>query len=85
MDGFFYDYGYDIKSPSYALLNVAVGRDFGPWSVKIWGRNVLDEEYFVRGFFFGDRPPDFANELYTRLGDPSQYGVTLRYAMSAGR
>ncbi|HET8699996.1 MAG TPA: TonB-dependent receptor, partial [Gammaproteobacteria bacterium] len=79
MDGFFYDYGYDIKSPSYALLNVAMGRDFGAWSVKLWGRNVLDKEYFVRGFFFGNRPPDFAPELYTRLGDPRQYGVTFRY------
>jgi outer membrane receptor protein involved in Fe transport len=79
MDGFFYDYSYDIKSPSYALLNVSAGRDFGPWSVKLWGRNVLDKEYFVRGFFFGNRPPDFTPELYTRLGDPRQYGVTFRY------
>jgi len=79
MDGFFYDYGYDVESPSYGLLNLAAGRDFGPWSVKIWGRNVRDQEYFVRGFFFGNRPPDFNAELYTRLGDPRQYGVTVRY------
>lgn len=81
MDGFFFDYGYDVKSSSYSLTNVSVGRDFGPWSVRLWGRNVFDEEYAVRGFFFGNRPPDFPEELYLRLGDPRQYGVTLQYRM----
>jgi hypothetical protein len=31
----------------------------------------------VRGFFFGNEPPDFPNTLYTRLGDPRQVGVTF--------
>jgi outer membrane receptor protein involved in Fe transport len=79
MDEFFFDYGYDQKSSSYTLTNLSVGRDFGPWGVRLWSRNALDEEYFVRGFFFGNRPPDFAAELYTRLGDPRQYGVTVTY------
>jgi iron complex outermembrane recepter protein len=44
-------------------------------------RNALDERYAVRGFYFGDRPPDFPNELYTRLGDPRHYGVTVKYQL----
>jgi outer membrane receptor protein involved in Fe transport len=79
MGAFFYDYGYDIKSKSYALTNLRVGRDWGRWSASLWGRNVLDERYTVRGFYFGNEPPDFPNKLYTRLGDPRQYGVTVRY------
>jgi len=79
MGAFFYDYGYDIKSHPYTLTSLRVGRDWGRWSAALWGRNVLDERYTVRGFYFGNEPPDFPNKLYTRLGDPRQYGVTVRY------
>jgi outer membrane receptor protein involved in Fe transport len=79
MGAFFYDYGYDIKSKAYALTNLKVGRDWGRWGASFWGRNVFDTRYFVRGFYFGNEPPDFPNKLYTRLGDPRQYGFTLRY------
>ncbi len=37
-----------------------------------WGRNVFDEDYTTRGFFFGNEPPDFTNKRYTQLGEPRQ-------------
>ena len=40
-------------------------------------RNVLDEIHAVRGFYFGNEPPDFPNERYTRQGDPRQLGVNF--------
>jgi len=79
MDEFFFDYGHDQESKPYALTNLRVGREWGPWSVSLWARNLFDKEYFVRGFFFGNEPPDFAAALYTRLGDPRHYGLTLSY------
>jgi outer membrane receptor protein involved in Fe transport len=81
MDEFFFDYGHDQRSSAYGLANLSVGRDFDAWSVKLWARNVFDEEYFVRGFYFGNEPPDFPATLYTRLGDPRHYGITLSYAL----
>jgi iron complex outermembrane receptor protein len=33
----------------------------------------------VRGFYFGNEPPDFPAALYTRLGDPRHYGITVKY------
>mgnify|MGYP001217581752 CR=1 FL=1 len=50
------------------------------WSIELWGRNLFDERYPVRGFYFGNEPPDFPSTLYLRWGDPRQLGVTLRYA-----
>jgi outer membrane receptor protein involved in Fe transport len=79
MDEFFFDYGHDEQSRRYSLANLRVGREWGAWSASLWVRNLLDKEYFVRGFFFGNEPPDFIGERYTRLGDPRHYGVTLRY------
>jgi outer membrane receptor protein involved in Fe transport len=79
MDEFFFDYGHDQQSQSYTITSLRVGREWGAWSAALWARNLLDEEYFVRGFFFGNEPPDFADELYTRLGDPRHFGVTFKY------
>jgi outer membrane receptor protein involved in Fe transport len=79
MDRFYYDYGFDERSKPYALANLRVGRDWARWGATLWVRNLFDKQYFVRGFFFGNEPPDFPSELYTRLGDPRHYGVTLTY------
>jgi hypothetical protein len=46
--------------------------------VHTWLRNALDERYALRGFYFGNEPPDFPARLYLRLGDPRQAGVTAR-------
>ena len=81
MDEFFYDYSHDQMSEPYEIANLSVGRDSDSWSFKLWARNVLDEEYFVRGFYFGNEPPDFSPELYTRLGDPRHYGITVTYRL----
>ena len=79
MDEFFFDYGHDQVSEPYGLANLSVGRDWDAWSVKLWARNLFDEDYRVRGFYFGNEPPDFPATLYTRLGDPRHYGVTVKY------
>jgi len=76
-DEFYFDVSHDQKSTSYILANARVGYQGDTWSVNLWARNLFDEEYAVRGFYFGNEPPDFPNVLYTRLGDPRQIGVTF--------
>jgi outer membrane receptor protein involved in Fe transport len=81
MDEFFFDYSHDEASQPYGLANFSVGREFESWSLKLWARNVFDEDYSVRGFYFGNEPPDFPPTLYTRLGDPRHYGITLSFEL----
>jgi outer membrane receptor protein involved in Fe transport len=76
-DAFFYDVSHDQKSQSYELANARIGYDAESWSVQLWARNLFDTDYAVRGFFFGNEPPDFPATLYTRFGDPRQVGVTF--------
>ena len=76
-DAFFYDVSHDQKSQSYELANARVGYDAESWSLQFWMRNIFDKDYTVRGFFFGNEPPDFPATLYTRFGDPRQFGVTF--------
>ena len=76
-DAFFYDVSHDQKSQSYELANARIGYDADTWSVQLWARNLFDKDYTVRGFYFGNEPPDFPAALYTRFGDPRQVGVTF--------
>ena len=45
----------------------------------LWGRNIFDETYTVRGFYFGNEPPNYPDKLYTQRGEPRQVGMTARY------
>ncbi len=76
-DKFYFDVTHDRESKAYELVNARVGYDAERWSVNVWARNLFDNDYAVRGFFFGNEPPDFPATLYTRLGDPRQLGMTL--------
>jgi outer membrane receptor protein involved in Fe transport len=77
IDEFYFDFSHDLKSRPYELVHARAGYEADRWSVTVWGRNLFDEEYAVRGFYFGNEPPDFPNTLYTRLGDPRQFGATV--------
>ena len=76
-DEFFYDVSHNEKSQAYELTNARIGYEAGNWSLQLWARNLFDEDYAVRGFFFGNEPPDFPPALYTRFGDPRQLGVSF--------
>ena len=76
-DEFYFDVSHNQSSQSYELLHARAGYEGDNWVVHIWGRNLADKDYAVRGFFFGNEPPDFPTTLYTRLGDPRQLGVTI--------
>jgi outer membrane receptor protein involved in Fe transport len=76
--GFYFDTSHDQHSDSRFLANLRAGYEAERWSIYAWGRNIFDERYPVRGFYFGNEPPDFPAELYLRWGDPRQLGVTAR-------
>ena len=76
-DEFYFDVSHDQQSEPYALLNARAGFAGENWLVYMWGRNLTDEYYAVRGFYFGNEPPDFPPTLYTRAGDPRHFGMTI--------
>ncbi len=79
VDSFYFDISHDQESGSYQTVNLRVGKAWGDWAVSAWARNLTDEDYFTRGFYFGNEPPWFEPTLYTRFGDPRSYGLTLAY------
>jgi hypothetical protein len=51
----------------------------GNLTYTFWARNIFNEYYSTRGFYFGNEAPDFADTLYERHGDPRHLGVTVKY------
>ncbi len=77
---YYFDYSHDEKSGAFQVVNLKFGKQWSRWSVYGWVRNLFDETYYTRGFSFGLEPPWFERTLYTRLGDPRHYGMTVSYS-----
>ena len=77
-DGFYFSDNHNVKSDQYQLWHLSAGYRGLNWSLRFWGKNLADEDYFVRGFFFGNDPRDgYTARGFTQLGAPRQAGVTL--------
>jgi outer membrane receptor protein involved in Fe transport len=71
MGGYYFDLPpNETTSKPYGLLHAKIGWETPRWSAYLSGRNLLNKRYPVRGFYFGDVPPNFPNEVYVQLGDP---------------
>jgi len=86
-DKFYFSDSNDNKSEPYYLLSGQLGYKFGDLSVKIWGKNIFDQRYATRGFYFGLEPiwneelqdHEYPNKKYVSFGDPAHFGVTMDY------
>ncbi|HEY0962822.1 MAG TPA: TonB-dependent receptor [Pseudomonadales bacterium] len=78
-DAFYFSDSHDLRSDSYALLNASLVWTHAQWQATLWARNLTDEDYFVRGYYFGNDPRDgYEDHGYTQLGEPRRFGLTLR-------
>lgn len=84
LDGFYRSEFSSSPSPSkylnidgYALVNARAGvRNADGLSFFVWGRNILDKDYYEQLLVAGGNAGHYAGVL----GDPATYGVTLRYS-----
>ncbi len=63
----------------FEVVNVSVGYAWERWSVTLWAKNLFDEEYDKRVFFFGNEGPNWVATRYEDRADPQQFGVTGSY------
>lgn len=79
-DAFYFSDSHSEKSDNLALLNGSVSYNQEQWQVKLWARNILDEDYATRGFYFGNDPRDFyAVKAYYQYAEPAVFGITFDY------
>ncbi len=77
MGSYYFSNTHDMQSKPYTLANASLTYMGEHWTATLWGRNLADEEYDTRGYYFDN----FGNgdELYTQKGTPRTYGFTLSY------
>ncbi len=77
---YYFSNTHDQKSKAYKLLNSSLEYTNGDFSATLWVKNITDEEYAVRGFYFPNNPGNgYASELYTQKGTPRTFGLTVSY------
>ncbi len=76
--------GHGEKRSAYDVVNASLGYAWDRWRVSFWARNLFDEGYEKRVFFFANTPaayyasPEIASR-YTSRADPRQLGVSAGY------
>ena len=86
-DRFYFSDSHNEISEPYQLLNGYIGYRFESWSIKVWGRNILDTRYATRGFYFGLEPVwneslqihEYPDRKYISFGDPVHFGIMIDY------
>lgn len=64
---------------AFRIVNASVGYAWDRWTLTVWAKNLLDEEYDKRVYFFGNEDPDYIETRYEDRADPRQIGVTAAY------
>ena len=79
-DEFYFSDSHNVQSDPYELLNLNLSYSGERWSLSFWGRNLTNQDYAVRGFFFGEFGNDprkgYAPEPYVQYGEPRMVGVS---------
>jgi outer membrane receptor protein involved in Fe transport len=78
LDKFYFDNVNSAESNAYHIINARIGYENKDYEIYLWGKNLTDETYATRGYYFDFNPPYDNPSKYERLGDPRQLGVTAR-------
>ncbi|WIO74875.1 TonB-dependent receptor [Porticoccaceae bacterium LTM1] len=80
-DSYYFSDRHEEKSRSYELLNMRLNYALNNWELALFGRNLTNEDVYVRGFgSFGNDPRKFyITEPYYQYGEPRMVGVSANY------
>ncbi len=75
-DAYFESNSHLQQRDAVATVNASAGYQFENWRISLWSKNLLDERYASRVFFFDNGDGD---RRYEALANPRQIGATLSY------
>jgi len=71
-DAYFESNNHNEKRSAFHVVNASAGYRINAWTITLWAKNILDERYEKRVFFF-------SNELDTATADPFDFAAPRRY------
>ena len=83
-DDYYEENGHDLKREAYAVVNATIGYAKDHWDILLWAKNLLDNDYTQRVFYFDNYHPEDnyaydSKRLYKASGDPLNCGITINY------
>lgn len=64
---------------AFRVINASLGYAWRDWTLTLWAKNLADERYEKRVFYFGNEDPNYVETRYEDRADPRQLGVTAAY------
>ncbi|WP_299072554.1 TonB-dependent receptor [uncultured Paraglaciecola sp.] len=79
-DEFYYSYSHDNRSDAMAIAHASIDYTINNWRISLYARNLFDEDYANRGFYFGNDPRDeYAPHVWEQFGEPRRIGLNFKY------
>lgn len=79
-DNYYFSNSHDQKGDGFETFDLSFSYKKRNFKYSIFVNNIFNEDYQTRGFYFGNRPPNFQEELFTQRGRPRAVGVALDFA-----
>lgn len=77
-DNYYFGNSHDEQAPKSLITGASLEYQNDSWRFSLWGKNIFDERSERRGFFFGNRPPNFDSERFVQVGTPAIYGLRVQ-------
>jgi outer membrane receptor protein involved in Fe transport len=77
-DAYFESNSHSEKRNAFAVVNASIGYRYQNWTFTIWSKNLLDEKYEERVFFFNNGAG--MRERYEAPAAPRTFGATANYS-----
>jgi iron complex outermembrane recepter protein len=78
-DSYFESNTHNETRSGYDVVNASIGYSWEAWSLTLWARNLFDERYEDRIFYFGNAGPNFETTRYESPAAPRQIGASVRW------
>lgn len=79
-DEFYYSFSHDNLSDSMTIVHTSLDYSLASWSVSLYARNLFDEDYANRGFYFGNDPRDgYTPHVWEQFGEPRRVGINVKF------
>jgi iron complex outermembrane receptor protein len=82
-DDFFFSDRHELRSTTQTLLNANISYVRQDWRLRLWGRNLTNKDYTIRGFgSFGNNPANgYTTQPYVQFGEPRMIGFSAEYTL----
>lgn len=79
VDELYFGNSHNEKAPKFIMTNLTAAQEYKSFTFKLWVKNLFQARSETRGFFFGNRSPNFEDERFVQVGPPRMFGGVLEY------